>query len=243
MRGGRWLRLWFSFHELVDRRTYLVHGAGLMLFKYGVDAALVWAFTHRLWTPLTYLNPLWVLREQLLRDAPAWLAPALVLWTLPFLWVGVSMTLRRAVDAGRSPWWCLLFFVPGVNYAVMLWLALLPSRADRGAPAARATAVDLRFRAGLLGVAAALVIAIPTVLIGVYLRRMYSAGLFLGTPFTIGYISAYVFNARGAQSERQTMQVALLAVALASGAMLVFALEGAVCIAMAFPIAALLALP
>src|SRR2546422_7511867 len=112
------------------------------------------------------------------------------------------MTLRRAVDAGRSPWWCLLFFVPGVNYAVMLWLALLPSRADRGAPAARATAVDLRFRAGLLGVAAALAIAIPTVLIGVYLRRMYSAGLFLGTPFTIGYISAYVFNARDRKSTR-----------------------------------------
>src|SRR5438034_3949673 len=125
----------------------------------------------------------------------------------------------------------------------MLWLALLPSRADRGAPAARATAVDLRFRAGLLGVAAALAIAIPTVLVGVYLRRMYSAGLFLGMPFTIGYISAYVFNARGAQSERHTMQVALLAVALAGGAMLVFALEGAVCVAMAFPIAALLALP
>src|SRR3989475_10938991 len=39
------------------------------------------------------------------------------------------------------------------------------------------------------------------------------------------------------------MQVALLAVALAGGAMLVFALEGAVCIAMAFPIAAVLALP
>src|SRR5205823_8636296 len=105
VRAGRWLRLWFSFHELVDRRTYLVHGAGLMLIKYGVDAAVVWAFTHRLWTPLTYLNPVWTLREELLRGAPAWLAPALVLWTLPFLWIGVSMTLRRAADAGRSPWW------------------------------------------------------------------------------------------------------------------------------------------
>jgi uncharacterized membrane protein YhaH (DUF805 family) len=239
----RWLRLWFSFHEPVDRRTYMVHGAGLMLFKCGVDVALVWAFAQRLWTPLTYVNPVWVLREQLLRDAPAWLGPALVLWTLPFLWIGVSMTLRRAADAGRSPWWGLLFFVPVVNYAVMVWLALLPSRPHRGGSAAPPTAVDLRLRAGLLGVAAALAITIPTVLIGVYLRRMYSAGLFLGTPFTIGYISAYVFNARGGQTERHTMQVALLAVALAGGAMLVFALEGVVCIAMAFPIAALLALP
>src|SRR6185437_12090956 len=239
----RWLRLWFFFSEPVDRRTYLLNGAGLMLFKYAVDVAVVWTFADRLWTPLTYLNPLWVLREQTLRDAPAWLGPALVLWTLPFLWIGVSMTLRRAVDAGRSPWWGLLFFVPVVNYAVMLWLALLPSRADRGAPAVSPVAVDLRVRAGLLGVAAALAITIPTVLLGVYLRRMYSAGLFLGTPFTIGYISAYVFNARGAQSERYTMEVALLAVALAGGAMLMFALEGAVCIALAFPIAALLALP
>ena len=243
MRGGRWLRLWFSFHELVDRRTYLLHGAGLMLFKYGADAAVVWAFTHRLWTPLTYLNPVWTLREELLRGAPAWLAPALVLWTLPFLWIGVSMTARRAVDAGESPWVCLLFFVPVVNYGLMLLLSLLPSRAIGVGPEAPQNAVDQRFRAGLLGVAAALAITIPTVLIGVYLRRMYSAGLFLGTPFTIGYISAYVFNARGAQSERQTLQVAFLAVALAGGAMLVFALEGAVCIALALPIAALLALP
>jgi uncharacterized membrane protein YhaH (DUF805 family) len=239
----RWLRLWFSFHDPVDRRTYLRHGAGLMLFKYGVDATLVWVFVHRLWTPLTYANPVWVLREELLRGAPAWLEPVLVLWTLPFLWIGVSMTLRRAVDAGESPWVCLLFFVPVVNYGVMLWLSLLPSRVVGVGPTAPRHAVDLRFRAGLLGVAAALAITIPTVLIGVYLRRMYSAGLFLGTPFTIGYISAYVFNARGPQSQRDTMQVALLSVALAGGAMLVFALEGVLCIAMAFPVAALLALP
>src|SRR5205814_452308 len=104
-------------------------------------------------------------------------------------------------------------------------------------------AADRRLHAGLLGVAAALAITIPSVLIGVYLRRLYSAGLFLGTPFTIGYISAYVFNARQAQSARHTLEVAVLALALAGGAMLVFALEGALCIALALPLAALLALP
>ncbi len=238
-----WPRLWFSFHERVDRRTYLLHGAGLMLLKYTVDAALVGAVVHRWWTPLGYLNPVWTIREQVLRGAPEWLAPALVLWTLPFLWIGVSMTLRRAVDAGRSPWWCLLFFVPVVNYATMVWLAVQPSRAVAAAGAPPPAAVDLRLRAGLLGVGAALAITIPTVLIGVYLRRQYSAGLFLGTPFSIGYISAYVFNAREEQRLRHTLQVALLAVVLAGGAMLVFALEGAVCIAMALPLAALLALP
>jgi len=209
----------------------------------------VWAFVGRWWTPLGYLNPVWTLRQQLLRGAPDWLAPALVVWTLPFLWIGVSLTLRRAVDAGRSPWWCLLFFVPLVNYPTMLWLAAQPSRAGPAGPpgpaggALQHAAADRRLRAGLLGVAAALAITIPSVLIGVYLRRLYSAGLFLGTPFTIGYISAYVFNGRQAQSARHTLEVAVLAVALAGGAMLVFALEGALCIALALPLAALPALP
>ena len=239
----RWLRLWFSGRDPLDRRTYLLLGAGLMLFKYAVDATAVWVLASRVWTPLDYANPVWSLRERLLRDGPAWLAPALVVWSLPFVWIGVRMTLRRAVDAGRSPWLSLLFFVPFVNYAVMLALATLPSRAPTAGPAPRPSGAELRLRAGLLGVGAALAITIPTVLIGVYLRRMYSAGLFLGTPFTIGYISAYVFNAREAQSERHTLLVALLAVGLAGAAVLLFALEGAVCIAMAFPVAALLALP
>ncbi|PYO26984.1 MAG: hypothetical protein DMD73_10915, partial [Gemmatimonadetes bacterium] len=184
----RWLRLWFSFHDPVDRRAYVQSGAVLTLLKYTVDASVVWAFVGRWWTPLGYLDPVWTLRQQVLRGAPDWVAPALVVWTLPFLWIGVSMTLRRAVDAGRSPWWSLLFFVPVVNYVAMLWLALQPSRAAAVAPDVATPAVDSRLRAGLVGVAAAVAITIPTVLIGVYLRRIYSAGLFLGVPFTIGYI-------------------------------------------------------
>jgi len=39
-----------------------------------------------------------------------------------------SFDLRRAVDAGRSPWLVALFFVPLVNYALMLVLSALPSR-------------------------------------------------------------------------------------------------------------------
>lgn len=239
----RWLRLWFLGRDPVDRRTYLWHGAGLMLVKYAVDATAVWVLAGRVWTPLDYANPVWSLRERLLRDGPAWLAPALVVWTLPFVWIGVSMTLRRAVDAGRSPWLALLFFVPFVNYVVMLWLAALPTRPLPAGSLGAPRAIDSRLTAGLLGVAAALAITIPTVLIGVYLRRVYSAGLFIGTPFTIGYISAYIFNARGAQSMRHTMQVALLGVLLVGAAMLLFALEGAVCLALAFPLAALFAAP
>jgi len=126
---ARLLRLWFSFAEPVDRKTYALHGFGLMALKYAIDSALVWRFAGKFWTPLDYLNPLWSTRVELFGAAPLWLPPLLVALTLPFLWIGVSMTMRRAVHAGFSPWTCLLFFVPVVNYVSMLYLCFAPPAA------------------------------------------------------------------------------------------------------------------
>src|SRR5207245_135232 len=99
--------------------------------------------------------------------------------------------------AGKSAWWALLFFVPVANYLLMAGLSLLPSTpVPAWRRATPAPVVSDRLKSGLLGVAAALAITIPTLLLGVYFQKSYSAGLFLGTPFTIGYISAYVFNHR-----------------------------------------------
>jgi len=240
----RFLRLWFSFTEPVDRKTYAVHGFGLMAFKYALDVALIWVFAHRFWTPLDYVNPLWSAREQVLRDAPAWLAPVLVITTLPFLWIGVSMTLRRAVNAGVSAWTCLLFFVPGVNYLLMLALCLVsqfPKQAR--VPAVPVPQVDERLTSALLGVAASLGITLVTVGIGVYLKRSYSTGLFLGVPFTIGYISSYIYNRRFPRAVGESIVVALASVTIAGGALIVFALEGMMCTVMALPLAFAVALP
>ena len=126
---ARSLRLWLTLRDPVGPREYLWSGVGLMAFKYAVDAGVVWLVLHRVWTPLNYFIPSLAWREATLRVAPTWLLWALALWSLPFMWIGVTMTLRRAVDAGRSPWVCFLFFLPVVNYGVMLWLAFEPTRA------------------------------------------------------------------------------------------------------------------
>lgn len=121
--------------EPVGRRAYVLTGVGLMLLKYALDASAIWLVTRQLWTPLDYLVPSMILRTPKIERFPWWLAIAMVLWTLPFLWIGVSMTLRRAVDAGRSPWLALAFFVPVVNYVVMLMLCAAPSRGGPEPPA------------------------------------------------------------------------------------------------------------
>jgi uncharacterized membrane protein YhaH (DUF805 family) len=241
------LRLWFGFDAPVDRRTYFLNGLALMACKYALDVAVVRAFTGRLFTPRDYLNPVWTMRQEALRGVPTWAVLALALWTLPFLWVGVSMSMRRALDTGRSAWLALLFFVPVVNYALMALLSVLPAksrvpltlpppsgpwRSERVSPV-----LDDRLKSGLLGVAAALAVAIPTVLFSVYVKQSYSVGLFLGTPFTVGSISAHVFNYRHPRTAGQTHEVVLISLMLAAGVLLLFAAEGAFCLALALPLA------
>lgn len=236
---GRYARLWFGLAQPVGRAAYLWGGVCLMALKYAVDVAVVWSYTGRLWTPLDYANPAWTVREQALRGIPAGVLVALGVWTLPFVWVGVSMTARRAADAGYSAWLALLFFVPVVNYLAMAALCFPPSVPRSAWMVAEPTPVlDHRFRSGLLGVAAAVGITIPTVLLSVYWKREYSVGLFVGTPFVIGSVTANIFNWEYARSTRDTLQVVVIAVAVAAGTLWLFAAEGIVCLALAFPLGA-----
>ena len=239
----RWVRLWFGFRDPVDRGTYFRHGVGLMALKYGIDALLIWRFADRVWTPLNYLSPLLSTRTELLRDAQ-WLIPLLVAIALPFLWIGVSMSMRRAADAGVTPWVALLFFVPAMNFVLMGWLSLLPSKSTVEWPVEPPPpVVDDRLKSAMLGVAASLGITLLTVGVGVYLRRSYSTGLFLGVPFTIGYISSYIYNHGHERPAGQSLMLALASVSISAGALILFALEGSICTLMALPIALAIAFP
>src|SRR5262245_42228797 len=194
-----------------------------MALKYAVDAGVVYLATGTFWTPLDYLLPVWSLRAHRLGAQNLWLQWALVLWALPFLWIGVSMTMRRAIDAGDTPWVCLLFFVPLANYLTMLMLSIQGSapRVPAGAPIG--TALDLRLTAALKSIAAGLAVALPTVLISVLLVKNYTGSLFLGTPFSLGAITAYVYNRAGPRSLGQTLEVVLLALLMLSGVIMLLA--------------------
>ena len=59
---------------------------------------------------------------------PSALNIALLVWALPFIWAGVSLSVRRAIDAGIFPGVVVTFFLPFLNYLLMIALALAPSR-------------------------------------------------------------------------------------------------------------------
>jgi hypothetical protein len=231
----RLLRLWFGLSQRVDRRTYAWSGFGLMALKYALDALLVWSVTGVIWTPASYLSPLVLTREMLVGKGQQALLWVLAMQSLPFLWIGASMTFRRVLDAGLAPRYGLLFFVPVVNYFFMLLLCVLPSRDQVASPAPQAARAT-RVRAALRAAAPAAALGVVAVCVSVLALDSYLAVLFVGSPFALGFVAGY-----RAEEVEIAILAALLALLLAAGALLLLALEGVVCLLMAAPLAILLA--
>jgi uncharacterized membrane protein YhaH (DUF805 family) len=242
-RLARWLRLWLTFEERVGRREYVASGVALAAVKYAGDVLLVWSATGRLWAPIDYLRPVGALVAAKLAGAPPSLLPVLALWALPFLWIGVSMSMRRAIDAGYSAWLALLFFVPGVNYAFMGLMSLLPADAGAAerAPTPAPRPYEHRLPGALLAIAAGAAIGLGMLALSVYGLSSYGASLFLGTPFVMSAITGFLLNRRYPASRRETIEAAFMAVGITGGVTLLTALEGAVCLVMALPLALALA--
>jgi uncharacterized membrane protein YhaH (DUF805 family) len=249
----------FGLQHRVPRRAYLLWGFGLAIVKFAVDTAIVYGFTHKTWSLLGYFVPSVLLRNQGLGSVPGAMHVVLVLGALPFLWIGVSMSVRRAADAGQSPWLGLGFVIPFLNYFVIGLLGILPSKdaaswnptaagayreAEVGHAEARPAEVTLPsgLRSALLGMVASLGIGLLMIWLSVYGLGAYGAALFFLTPLAMGAVSASIYNAEYTRSPLHTLAVAVAGAALTASIVLLFAIEGVFCLAMAFPISALLSM-
>jgi uncharacterized membrane protein YhaH (DUF805 family) len=233
--------LWFSLRMPVRRLEYAASGLFLSAVKFALDGAIYRAGTGRPWSWTSYLNPSFTWRFGNSLGVDDWVVWALAVVMLPFLWVGVSMTARRCLDAGLSPAWSFLFFVPALNYVFLALLCGLPSRpytVEVGRWTRQRAAVDpaswLRlFYAVGWGVG----IGLAMLVVSVALLERYGLALFVGAPFAIGAVSAFVYNRGELHSFWRTVGTAQVALLAASLAVLLFALEGLLCLVMACPIA------
>jgi uncharacterized membrane protein YhaH (DUF805 family) len=235
-RFRRWLNLWFTFEQRVGRREYLLSGLALAVVKYAGDVLIVWRDTGRLWHPLDYLSPVSSLASRSPLGGAGFVL--LALWALPFLWIGISMSMRRAIDAGQSAWLALLFFVPGVNYLFMAAMCALPTSDEPLHIEEVPRAHEHRLPTALLAIAAGVVLGLAMLAFSVFAAGSYGISLFLGTPFLIGAITAFLFNRRYPASAAETHQIVFMTLGCLGGAILLTAAEGAFCLLMAAPLAA-----
>ncbi len=241
-----WWQLWFVMRDDVGRTVFTISGLGLMAFKYAVEAATVWVSCGRFYSPLHFLAPLYSMRTAPMQGGPEWLPAAFGVWTLPFMWVALGMSIRRAANAGHSPWAGLLVLVPLLNYVVMATLCLASTSPDalwgkitrpvksHGGP----TAYGAGIRAVLVSLLTTFLTTFAMVLLSVYVCQDYGVALFLGAPVIVSATAAFIYNRPVSRSLASTMAVTFLALALVAAGMMLFALEGLICLAMAAPIVA-----
>src|SRR5262245_37015098 len=82
----------------VGRRTYLLAGVSLFLLKFGLDCLVATQVFGREWTPFRYILPGGALGLRSLAPEDRSFYLAMVALAVPFIWIGVGLTLRRLRD-------------------------------------------------------------------------------------------------------------------------------------------------
>src|SRR5690349_22512140 len=166
----------------------------------------------------------------------------MVAMSLPFIWIGVMLTLQRLRSARLPLWMVAFFFAPFVKLVFFLILCVIPHH-DSGEPVHARTSNWIRIvPAGALGSAAvSLLISVPLGfglgIFGVRVMANYGWGLFVAVPFTMGFVAALVYGLREPRTLLSSIGVACLTVVLLAGVLFGVAVEGLVCLIMAAPLA------
>lgn len=231
------IRTIFAMDERVTRTTYLFWGVLLFVVKYLGEVTIYYkASSGNFLTPLNFFSPVLGFRYPHYDIFPDWFGPAIVLWSLPFIWVGVGMSIRRAADAGYSPWWGTLFFIPVVNYLLMLRLATAPSSTSSVWESKKS---QFNHRAVFSPAIAILIFAAIGLLMTWFstnFLKEYGLSLFIGAPLILGLVQAYFLNYQEGRGYLRTAGIVLFTLLLIYALLLLFALEGVICLAMALPI-------
>src|SRR5579859_4048252 len=138
--------LW-SWQGRTNRPTYATVGVAAFVLKFLVDWAVVTRLFHRPWSLVNYWRPFGsIAGVHSLSIENRIFAGSMLFVALPFIWLGLVMTVKRLRDAGQPAWLAALFFAPVANLAFFLALSLMPSRSDsqreEGAPWPGVRALD-----------------------------------------------------------------------------------------------------
>jgi hypothetical protein len=253
---GYVLRLLFGLQLRVSRKAYVIAGFSLMLLKYVMDSASVYVVTGEPYSPLRFFSPLVSARlpssEQLgsISDDRTVLLSVMAAYALVFMWIGVSMTVRRASTAGVTPWLGLAFLLPIFNIPLMLALAFMRDKEGAKTPPAGGFyrphgpegqvdhSVPLGLRSAMKGVVAGVLIGAAMIVVSIFGLAAYGAVLFFFTPFVMGTITAFLYNRDEQHGLLHTLIVSLMPILITAAGLLLLALEGVICIFMAAPLAA-----
>ncbi len=254
---------WFTLTGPVKRSEYLLVGFGLAIFKYAIEFTCIYFLTGHRFSPIDFVNPWLSTKAPFLVDAPAagfvWL-----LFTIPFVWIAIAMSVRRGADIGISPWVGLLILAPIVNLVVMGVLGLLPSNLVRYSPERIAeeereraqlaaayqappfiddTPIIMRdpqavsWKRVLLAVGLGCLTQTVVGAVSVWSFQLYGFILFFMAPVVAGSVTGFVYNHRAIERRLgATIGWTVLMNFASFFLMLCMGIDGAICLVMAYPL-------
>src|SRR5688572_11228493 len=227
------LRRLFGSAGFISGRAYLGIGIGLFLVKYALDAVIVRVWLQREWFPWDYLDIEW--RNVNFRDVQvARFATVMLAIALPFIWCGVVLTLKRLRSIGWPGALVLLFFLPYLNVP---FLFLLGFWRDLPRAEVEETSEPVEKGSSLAIVISVTIGSVGLIVLATVLLENYGWGLFVGIPFLIGFVPGLLHTPKTQSPLRECLMIGVGLELLVAGLLLMFALEGIICLMMVAPIA------
>ena len=243
----RFVDLW-RWDGRTSRKTYALVGVVTFAIKSVVDRVLalqMLGYPRGLF--LTYWAPLGAaVRFRNVSESESRYLLLMLLWAMPFIWIGVAISVKRLRDAGQPLWLVILFFVPFINLLFFLALCFLPSRqaatTEVAAPWPSVRPFDdiiprSQLGSALLSIALTACIGLFFTVLGTTVLGAYGWSLFVALPFCLGLFAVLLHSYHGQRDYSTCMSVALLPVGIVGLVLLVVAIEGLICLLMAAPLA------
>ena len=243
------LRRYLSvFEGTISPQRYFAIGVGLTLVKQLLDRLVAQGIYHRPWSPMSYAFTGVIGGLFSLDAGDQGFYIAMLALALPFVVVGVILTVRRLRDAGRPIWLVAFFFAPlPINIVFFIILSIIRSRSGvaygtvgdvldipefpKKAPSSVAPG------RGLAAILLPLPLAGVVLFFSTHILGDYGWSLFVGLPFILPMLSVVIYGYGREVTFGQCMMLGLLWILVATIALVVTAFEGLICIIMMLPIA------
>jgi hypothetical protein len=257
----------FSWQGTIGPVPYAVAGTALLALKYAIDWTVAHFIFHRSWEIWSYFMPGQTLDFLAMSPGDRAFFATILMLALPFIWMGVVLTMRRLRSAGIPVFWVKLFFIPFVNLLLFIMLCVLPHQdtqavnlvVQTGEHAGERLAApdmvpapvqpqrlivsldDEKREDSTRALATTVPAALAVAWFGIAFLQSYGWGLFVGVPFLVGMSAAMIAGRRHNRSLMGCLSIACVALSLVGIGMFFFTWEGFGCLLMAAPIAYVLA--
>ncbi len=229
---------------VIGRGRFTLWGTLLFAVKHNLDRLVATHVFDREWSVFNYVIPPDSADgvSRLHGDLLLFYATLAAL-ALPFVAIGTLLTVRRLRSLAWPVGLVALFFVPAVNLIFFLVLCLVPARSGTVHEPGRRTWMP-RSEVGSAALAVALTVPVALLLVsvGIHVLAQYGWGLFVGIPYGLGLAAVLLYARSARRTLASCLAVAALSNVMLGALLLAAALEGAICLIMAAPLALPLAL-